>query len=89
MHAAPALGKDAELVRLLLDHGASPNATQAGGFTALFSAATANRRDLAEVLLARGADPSHSSDRGKTAADFAREHGHTALASWLDGQQEA
>ncbi len=84
LHAALALGKNPETIRLLLDHGAPVNAVQAGGFTAIFSAATANRRDLAEILLSHGADPAQKSDQGTTAADFARERGHSELAVWLD-----
>jgi ankyrin repeat protein len=86
LHAVLALGKNAETVTLLLEHGAPVNAAQAGGFTPIFSAAIANRRDLVELLLANGADPRCKSDAGKTAADFARERGHGELASWLDAQ---
>ncbi len=86
LHAALALGRDVETVRLLLAHGADPNAVQAGGFTALFSAATANRRDLCEMLIQAGADAQHRADMGKTAAEFARERGHVDLADWLEGQ---
>jgi hypothetical protein len=86
LHAALALGRNVESVRLLLAHGADPNATQAGGFTALFSAATANRKDLAELLMAHGAHAHHRSDFDKTAADFARERGHADLAAWLESQ---
>ena len=85
LHAALALGKNAETIRLLLAHGAAVNAAQAGGFTPLFSAAAANRRDLAELLLFHGADAAQRCDSGKTAADFARERGHAELAGWLDG----
>ena len=86
LHAALALGKNAETVRLLLEHGAPVNTAQAGGFTPIFSAAIANRRDLAEMLLAHGANPHVKSDLGKTAADFARERGHAELAAWLASQ---
>ena len=86
LHAALALGKNPETIRLLLAHGAPPNAAQAGGFTPIFSAATANRRDLAELLFSHGADPHRKNDSGKTAADFARERGHAELAAWLDSQ---
>ncbi|MGO9335907.1 MAG: ankyrin repeat domain-containing protein [Terracidiphilus sp.] len=86
LHAALALGKNAETVKLLLEHGAPVNAAQAGGFTPLFSAAIANRKDLVELLLAYGADPGCKSDAGKTASDFARERGHADLAAWLDAQ---
>jgi len=83
LHAALALGKNPQIIEILLARAASPNATQAGGFTPLFSAATANRRDLAELLIAHGAKPHWQSDHGKTPADFARDRGHTELADWL------
>ena len=86
LHAALALGRNAEIVRLLLAHGANPNATQVGGFTPLFSAASANRRDLADMLIENGAHALYVSDLGKTAADFARERGHAELADWLTSQ---
>lgn len=86
LHAALALGRDRETVRLLLAHGADPNVTQVGGFTPLFSAATANRRDLVEMLIECGAHAQHRSDLGKTAAEFARERGHAELADWLEKQ---
>lgn len=84
LHAALALGRNPETVRILLSHGADPNATQVGGFTPLFSAATANRRDLAELLIDHGAHALYRSELGKTAADFARERGHSELANWLE-----
>ncbi len=86
LHAALALGRDAETVRLLLAHGADPNSAQAGGFTPLFSAAGANRLDLVEMLIEGGAHAHHRSDLDKTSADFARERGYTDLADWLEGQ---
>jgi len=84
LHAALALGRNPETIRLLLDAGADPNARQTGGFTAIFSAAAANRRDLAELLVARGADPALLNDFGQSAAGFARERGHAELADWLE-----
>jgi ankyrin repeat protein len=84
LHAAVALSKDAVIIGHLLEHGASPNAVQAGGFTPIFSAATANRRDLAKLLLAHGADPHVKSDGGKTAAEFALQRGHHEMAAWLE-----
>jgi uncharacterized protein len=86
LHAVLALGRNPAIVTLLLNNGADANARQAGGFTPLFSAATANRRDLAELLLAHGADLSVVNDQGKTAAHFARERGHAELAAWLEAQ---
>jgi ankyrin repeat protein len=86
LHAGLALGRNVETVKLLLAHGADPNAAQVGGFTPLFSAATANRRDLAELLIESGAHALYRSDLDKTSADFARERGHTELADWLEKQ---
>jgi ankyrin repeat protein len=86
LHAALALSRNAETVELLLNEGAQPDAVQAGGFTPLFSAATANRKDLARLLLARGAHAHVRNDAGKTAAEFARERGHEEFAAWLESQ---
>jgi hypothetical protein len=86
LHAVLALGRNPQTIRLLLAHGADPNATQAGGFTPLFSAATANRKDLAEMLIESGAHARHRTDFDKTAAEFARERGHAELAEWLEAQ---
>ncbi|WP_263360020.1 ankyrin repeat domain-containing protein [Acidicapsa ligni] len=83
LHAALALGRNAETVRLLLEAGADPNATQTGGYTALFSAAGANRTDLVELLTAHGADPSIRNDFGQSPAELARERGYSELADRL------
>lgn len=84
LHAALALGRNPETIQYLLEAGADPNARQTGGFTALFSAAAANRRDLAQLLIDHGADPSLSNDFGQTASAYARQRGHEEIASWLD-----
>jgi ankyrin repeat protein len=84
LHAALALGRNPETVLLLLEAGAEPNARQTAGYTAIFSAAAANRRDLAEILIAHGANPAIQNDFGQTAASFARERGHAELADWLE-----
>jgi uncharacterized protein len=84
LHAALALGRNPETIRLLREAGANPNARQTGGFTPFFSAAAANRRDLCEILIAAGADSTIQNDFGQTAASFARERSHTELADWLE-----
>jgi ankyrin repeat protein len=84
LHAALALGRNPETIRILLEAGADPNARQTGGYTAIFSAAAANRRDLVELLVAGGADPAMLNDFGQSAAGFARERGHAELADWLE-----
>jgi ankyrin repeat protein len=84
LHAALALGRNPETIQMLLAAGANPNARQTAGFTAIFSAAAANRRDLVELLVSHGADAAIRNDFGQNAAGFARERGHTELADWLD-----
>jgi hypothetical protein len=84
LHAALALNKIPSTIELLIAHGADVNAAQTGGFTAIFSAAAANRLDLAEMLMEHGANPHLANEQGKTPADFARVHGHTDLAEWFD-----
>ena len=84
LHAAVS-GRHVEAVSLLLEHGADVNARQQVGYTPLMGAAGAGRNDIADMLLARGADPSLTSDDGKTAAQIAVDHGHHALAERLEG----
>ena len=82
LHAAAA-AKQIEIVRLLLDSGADPNARQQAGYTALMECARGGRDDMVRLLLDRGADPSVVNDDGKTAASLALDSGHGALAARL------
>jgi uncharacterized protein len=82
LHSAIA-ARGFEVTRLLLVHGADPNARQQGGFTPLQGAAGADRRDLVELLLAHGARPEDRADDGRTAADVARDKGHAEMAAFL------
>ena len=81
LHAALALGRNAESSRLLA-HGADANATQTGGYTPIFSAATANRKDLAELLVAHGANPQHRMSRARR-RPISR--ANAAMQSWRRG----
>jgi ankyrin repeat protein len=82
LHAAAAGGR-IEACRLLLRHGADPNAKQHGGYTALMTAASNNNRALAELLIARNANVDARNDAGQTAAEVAAGIGNMELSARL------
>ena len=84
LHAACAgrrLGRGA-FSRLIVATG-DVDLAQKSGHTALMIAAGNGFVEAVEALLGAGADPLRKTNEGKTAADFAREHGHEALADRL------
>lgn len=83
LHAVLALSKDAATVQTLIARGADVNAAQTAGYRPLHQAAVAGREDLVQMLLGAGAERSARCDRGKTAADYARERGFQELAELL------
>ena len=88
LHAAVAGGK-LDIVKAVLEAGANPNAQQQAGFRAMHEAGTKANRALAELLLKHGADPTLTSEDGKSAIDLAREKGHADFAEWLATQRPA
>lgn len=86
LHAAVA-GRNLEIVKATLDAGADSNAQQQAGFRPMHEAGSNANRQLAELLLAHGADPSLPNDEGKSAIDFARDKGHAEFADWLATQR--
>jgi ankyrin repeat protein len=89
LHAAVA-GSEARArlacARLLVAEGADVNGRQSGGYTPLMSAAQNGDEDLAELLLARGADPTLEDDQGLSAMAHAGKAGHAALAARLSSR---
>jgi ankyrin repeat protein len=75
LHSAAA-SRSLEIMKLVLDRGASVNSRQHGGWTPLHSAASHGDLAAIELLLARGADARLLSDDGKTAFDMAVDKGH-------------
>ncbi len=72
LHSAAA-GQSAEIVALLLDHGATPDARRHGGWTALHAAAMNGDAQMARVLLEHGADPDLATDDGQTVRSLAED----------------
>lgn len=78
LHSA-VTAKQVETVQRLLERGADANARQQEGWTALMSTAQSGDETLADLLLARGADPTLANEAGVSSVDLARAAGHTAL----------
>lgn len=76
---------DAAMVERLIGQGADVNARAAGGMTVLMLAASVDRfpAKTFELLLKHGADVKAVADDGKTALDFARLRGDTAIVELL------
>src|SRR5262245_54175388 len=89
LHAAAAGRAATAMVARLLARGASVDATQGGGFTALHESAFKGDTELARLLLAHGADVKIATDESETAAAIATRHGHAELARLLAGDREA
>ena len=86
LHSAVAddAGSDVkELVRLLIDAGADPNAFSASGGTPLHTAGFTGNAPVTEMLLAAGADPGATDAKGLTPLDHARERSHPEVAAIL------
>ncbi len=75
--------RDVEIVKMLLEAGADPNARQERGFVPLHDAAANGHAALVELLLKHGARADAKTDDGKTARDMATERGHKELAEKL------
>jgi len=73
---APPRGGDAHAFKVLLDHGADPNAKDSEGRTILMLASSSDTLplDTVKMLIDRGADVSAKSANGATALGFARLH---------------
>lgn len=81
--ATDAGAADIEIVRMLLDRRADPNAKSESGATPLHTAAFTGDRASVDLLLRHGADPATKNNEGKIAADVARERGHLEIADLL------
>ena len=85
IHAAAA-GKHADVIKVLIDHGCSPNAHQHGGWTPLHAAAQAGDIESARVLIAGGADVTIRADNQQRPLDLALTKGQQAMVEFLESQ---
>ena len=73
LHAAVACGCGEEVLSLLLDAGADPNAPGPGGNTPLHVAFSTGRYSLGDALVAAGADDGRENDAGQSCYELAPE----------------
>lgn len=74
--------KNADIVRILLQHGGDPNAKLLSGYTLLGHAAQDGNLEMVKTLLDHGADPTLES-HGMTALYLAVLHGHLPVVQAL------
>jgi len=82
LHGAVAR-RDVEIVKMLLEAGADPNARQERSFAPLHDAAVNGIAPLVELLLKHGALADAKTEDGKTPADMAAERGHKEVVERL------
>jgi uncharacterized protein len=88
LHGAVAR-RDVEIVKMLLERGADPNAKQERGFVPLHDAAANGNLALVQLLVTHGALVDARSEDGKTPGEMAAERGHADVAEWLAGRKKA
>jgi hypothetical protein len=72
------------VAKLLLEHGADPNAQDKHGNTPLHDAAFEGHVGIIKLLLDHGADPTAKNKDGDTPLDLARRRGHRKVVSLIE-----
>lgn len=83
VHAAAAV-RDIASMKLLLEHGADPNARQQMDVTPLHGAASRGDVDMARLLLAHGARADAKMSDGTSVSALATRYNQPAFAEWFD-----
>jgi ankyrin repeat protein len=83
LHAAAA-SRNVPIVKLLLDHGASADAQQHGGWTALHAAAQNGDVLMASMLIEAGASVNIRADNNQRPLDLALTKGHQDMVDYLE-----
>jgi len=86
IHEAASIG-DIILVQRIIENGTDVDSIDYyNNRTALHRAAISGRRDVVELLLAKGADIDRKDNDGRTPLDYALQNGHTEIAELLIAQ---
>lgn len=83
LHAGVA-GRNFELVKLLVEHGAPVNARQHGGWTPLHGAAQNGDLAMVAFFLEHGADVNERADNSQLPMDLALTKGHQEIVNLLE-----
>jgi len=75
--------KSADVVQMLLAHGANPHQKNRDGWTALMSAVRSGKNDIVQILLSKGVDINAQNTQGSTALMQAVKEGHSVVVGTL------
>ena len=85
LHAALAGERSVEVIKLLLEHGASTSILDSDGQQALHTAAFhTDQVTMIDLLLEYGADAKACNTSGETAREIAQQRGHASVAARLE-----
>ncbi|CAL4067266.1 unnamed protein product [Meganyctiphanes norvegica] len=93
-HGTPLLVEAAQhghlnMCKLLLQYGASPDATDCNGFHSIYVAAQGGHQEVIKLIIEYGGDPQQPRlGINYTAADHVRSKGQNDLAGWLEKQRK-
>lgn len=81
--AAAASARNLEVVKLLLERGADPNAVDDFGYTPIYAAINSGEYEILKLLVQAGAKIDHVSNDGLSVLEFAEEKRNTEIVEFL------